>query len=79
MRRDRERKARKVKPVTEAKEVAMEAAERGSEPRWPTNMTEMTWREYWKRLTPMSGAESQNCFFTYSFTLCMSLLSPTTS
>lgn len=33
---------RKLKPVTEAKEVAMEAAERGRGPRWPTNMTEMT-------------------------------------
>lgn len=35
----------KLKPVTEAKEVAMEAAEREREPRWPTNMTEMTCRQ----------------------------------
>lgn len=45
--RERERRrTRKVNPVTEAKEVAIEAAESGRVPRWPTNMTEITWREY---------------------------------
>ena len=32
---------KKLKPVTDAKEVANEAPERANSPRWPTNITEI--------------------------------------
>ena len=56
-----------MKPVTEAKEVATAAAERGREPRCPTNITEITCRQNWRRLTAISGPASHSCFFTSSF------------
>ena len=40
--REKKDLTRKVKPVTEANEVATAAAERGREPRCPTNITDIT-------------------------------------
>ena len=54
----------KLKPVTEAKEVAMEAPERASSPRWPTNITEIACKLYSRTLTDIKGPASFNCFFT---------------
>ncbi|PKA56499.1 hypothetical protein AXF42_Ash015272 [Apostasia shenzhenica] len=42
----------------------MEAPERESSPRWPTNITEITWRAYRRRLDAIRGPASHNCFFT---------------
>ena len=35
----------KLKPVTDAKDVAIEEPERASSPRWPTNMTDITCKQ----------------------------------
>lgn len=58
----------KLKPVTLAKEVAMEAPERDNSPRWPTNMIEMRLREYCRRETHMRGPANHNCFCVSSNT-----------
>ena len=54
----------KLKPVTDAKEVAMEAPERASSPRWPTNISEIICKLHIRRLTDIKGPASFNCFFT---------------
>lgn len=53
----------KLKPVTPAKEVAMEALERDRSPRWPTNMTDIIWKLYCKKLTTTRGPANCICFF----------------
>nr|GLL38010.1 hypothetical protein AXF42_Ash015272 [Ipomoea trifida] len=55
----------RLKPVTEAKEVAMEAPERNSSPpRLPTNMSEMNCREVNRRFTEIKGPAKTISFFT---------------
>lgn len=54
----------RLNPVTPAKEVAMEAPARGSSPRWPTNMREMTVRENCRKLDSTKGTARRNCLFT---------------
>nr|GMD45942.1 hypothetical protein AXF42_Ash015272 [Ipomoea batatas] len=55
----------RVKPVTEAKEVAMEAPERDSSPpRLPTNKSEMNCREVNRKLTEIKGPAKSISFFT---------------
>lgn len=60
----------KVKPVTAAKEVAMEAPERGRVPRCPTNMIEMVCRMYCKIPTEVRGTASHSCLFNSAITNC---------
>ena len=72
MKSEEERVTRKLKPVTEAKEVAMEAPERESWPRWPTNMTDISWRQDCNRLTVTRGPASHSCVFASSATLLLS-------
>lgn len=64
----------KLKPVTEAKEEAMEAPERGSSPRWPTNIMEISCKLLRRRFTVIKGPASHSCFFTSSQTLPVSFL-----
>ena len=54
----------KLKPVTEAKEVAIEAPESASSPRWPTYITEITCKLFTSRLTDTNGPTKHSCFFT---------------
>jgi hypothetical protein len=53
-----------LNPVTAAKEVAREALARGSSPRRPTNMREMVWMIFCRRLPTASGVASRSCVFT---------------
>ncbi|KAI6686122.1 hypothetical protein NL676_032035 [Syzygium grande] len=64
-----------LKPVMEAKEVAMDMPGRGSSPRWPMNMTEITCTLYCCMLTPISGLDRLACRFNSSImiTRCSSL------
>lgn len=66
----------KLKPVTLAKEVPIEAPARASSPSCPTNITDIICIQYWNRLTPMRGPASHTCFFTSShiFFLLTSLI-----
>ena len=72
----------KLKPVTVAKEVAMEAPERANSPRWPTNMIEIICKQYSNKLTAIRGPASHSCFLTSSrtpFPLLPSLQTPSSS
>jgi len=64
-----------VKPVTDAKEVAMEAPERGRVPRCPTNIIEIVCRMYCRIPTEDKGTANHNCLFNSAITnSCLSLL-----
>jgi len=56
----------KLKPVTDAKEVAMVAPPRGRVPRWPTNITEIVCRMYCKIPTEKRGTANFSCLFSSS-------------
>jgi hypothetical protein len=47
---------RKLKPVTPARETAMEVLERDSSPRWPDIMTEITCNKYCDKVMAIIGA-----------------------
>ena len=57
-----------VKPVTDAKEVAMEAPERGRVPRCPTNIIEIVCRMYCKIPTEDRGTANHSCLFNSAIT-----------
>lgn len=59
-------RTRRLKPVTEAKEVAMEAPARGSCPRCPTNMTDIICKQLINTFTVTSGPANRSCLFTSS-------------
>ena len=54
----------KPRPVTDAKEVAMEAPERANSPIWPTNITDIICMQYINRLETTIGPASHSCCFT---------------
>lgn len=66
MKRKRCKLTNKLKPVTLAKEVAIEAPDKLNSPRWPTNITEIICIQYCNRLTDIKGAASHSCLFTSS-------------
>lgn len=53
----------KLNPETAAKVVAKEAPERDSSPKQPTNIVEITCKEYFKKLTATTGPAKYSCFF----------------
>lgn len=53
-----------LKPVTEAKELPKEAPERGSFPRWPTNIIDISCKLNCSRLTAISGTDRRSCNLT---------------
>jgi len=63
----------KLSPVTEPKEVAMEAPERASSPRWPTNMTDITSNMNYITFAIIRGPASVSCFFISHTTLSVSI------
>lgn len=64
-----------MKPVTDAKEVAMEAPESGRVPRCPTNIIEIVCRMYCKIPTEDRGTANHSCLFNSAITnSCLSLL-----
>ncbi len=70
----------KLKPVTVAKEVAIEAPDRANSPRWPTNITDIICKLNSNRFTDIRGPASHTCFLTSSITffllIPLSLLLP---
>ena len=62
-----------LKPVTPANEVAMEALDRDSSPRWPTNMIDIICKLYCKKLTTTRGPASFICFFSSPITSDVSI------
>lgn len=54
--------------MTEAKELPKEAPERGSFPRWPTNIIDIICKLYCSKLTAIRGPASHSCFLASSTT-----------
>lgn len=55
---------RRLKPVTPEREMATAVLERGSSPRWPTIITEMTCNKYCERFTAIIGPATYPKLFT---------------
>ena len=54
----------KLKPVTPPNEVVMEALDRESSPRWPTNITYIIYKLYCNKLTITKGPTNFICCFS---------------
>lgn len=62
---------RTLKPETEAKEDAIEALDKASSPRWPTNIIDITCKQYCSKLTAIRGPASHSCFVASSITFAL--------
>lgn len=64
---------RRLKPVTLEREVAMEAPERGSSPRWPNINIGEARKRYWDTVTTIIGIAIPLTFFTSSVQILLFL------